>query len=165
MANNPYVNKVQKADGTVLMDISDTTASTGDVLAGSVFYSASGQRSVGALSTATQSTDGLMSSADKTKLDGIATGATANSISVASGTAAAGSWTSATPPTQTISVTGVTANSTIIVSIASTATQAQYEAAAAGKLLCTAQGAGTITLTCYGDKPTENIPISVLIME
>lgn len=82
----------------------------------------------------------------------------------ATGTLASGSWTSATPPTQTISVTGVTANNIIVVSIDSTATSAQFDAATAGKLLCTAQGAGTITVTCYGTEPTENIPLSVLIL-
>lgn len=86
------------------------------------------------------------------------------SATVASGTLAAGSWTSATPPTQTISVTGVTANNIIVVSIASTATSAQFDAAAAGKLLCTAQAANSITMTCYGTTPTENIPLSVLIL-
>ena len=49
MANNPYVNKVVKADGTTIMDISDTTAGTNDVLSGEVFYTASGARSVGSL--------------------------------------------------------------------------------------------------------------------
>ena len=90
--------------------------------------------------------------------------ATAGGSTVSSGTLAAGSWTSATPPTQTISVTGVTASNNIIVSIASTATSAQYAAAAAGQLLCTAQGAGEITVTCYGTEPTENIPLSVMIV-
>ena len=79
-------------------------------------------------------------------------------------TAASGSWSSATPPTQTISATGVTASNTIIVSLASTATQAQYEAAAGAGLLCTAQGAGEITVTCYGDEPSENIPLTVMIL-
>lgn len=83
---------------------------------------------------------------------------------VSSGTLAAGSWTSATPPTQTIPMTGVTASNNIIVSIASTATSAQYETAAAAKLLCTAQGAGEITVTCYGDEPTENVPLTVMIV-
>lgn len=88
----------------------------------------------------------------------------ADKPSVVNVTAAAGSWTSATPPTQTISVTGVTASNNIIVSIASTATSAEYAAAAAGQLLCTAQGAGEITMTCYGTEPTENVPLSVLIL-
>lgn len=79
-------------------------------------------------------------------------------------TLAAGSWTSATPPTQTVTATGVTSSNNIIVGLASTATSAQYAAAAAGQLLCTAQGTGEITVTCYGTEPTENIPLTVMIV-
>ena len=74
---NQYKNKVIYGDQT-LMDITDTTASSEDVLEGEVFYSANGARSVGTLGDATTSTHGLMSASDKTKLDGIAEGATAN---------------------------------------------------------------------------------------
>lgn len=42
MANNPYVNKVQKADGTVIIDISDTTATAESILAGYGAYGADG---------------------------------------------------------------------------------------------------------------------------
>lgn len=93
-----------------------------------------------------------------------AAGSKAVPSTVVNVTAASGSWSSATPPTQTIQVTGVTASNNIVVGIASTATAAQLEAASAGKILCTAQGSGTITLTALGDKPTENIPISVMIV-
>lgn len=78
--------------------------------------------------------------------------------------AAAGSWTSATPQTQTITATGVTASNNIIVSIASTATSEQIDAAASAKLLCTAQASNSITMTCYGTKPTVNIPLQVVIL-
>lgn len=54
MANNPYVNKVELADGTTLLDISDTTAQAGDVLQGEIFYTASGARSVGTALTGVQ---------------------------------------------------------------------------------------------------------------
>ena len=74
------------------------------------------------------------------------------------------SWTSATPPTQTVTATGVTASSNIVVGIASTTTSAQYDEACAAKLLCTAQGTDSITVTCYGDTPTGDIPISVVIL-
>ena len=62
------------------MDITDTTATSDEVLDGEVFYAASGTRSVGTLGDATQSSHGLMSSTDKTKLDNISVmqGATAN---------------------------------------------------------------------------------------
>lgn len=46
MASNPYVNKVEFGNQTV-MDISDTTAEESDVLSGKTFYKASGARSTG----------------------------------------------------------------------------------------------------------------------
>ena len=78
--------------------------------------------------------------------------------------AAAGSWTTATPPTQTIHVTnmGSLASSLIEVGLASTATSEEIDAAAAAKIMCTAQDIASITLTCYGTTPTINIPILVV---
>ena len=49
MANNPYVNKVQLADGTSLIDISDTTATASNVVAGSYFYLADGSKVQGTI--------------------------------------------------------------------------------------------------------------------
>ena len=71
------VNKVIYGNST-LMDVTDTTATSDKVLEGEVFYSANGARSVGTLGDATTNTHGLMSASDKSKLDGIAEGATAN---------------------------------------------------------------------------------------
>ena len=45
---NQYVNKVVQSDGTVLIDISDTTAIAADVVEGKNFYLASGQKVSGA---------------------------------------------------------------------------------------------------------------------
>ena len=70
MANNQYVNKVIYGD-TTIMDISDTSAEAEDVVQGATFYSRSGAPTTGTLGDATQSTHGLMSAADKTKLDGM----------------------------------------------------------------------------------------------
>lgn len=64
------VNKVQFGN-TTIMDITDTTANTNDVLDGEIFYTSGGVRSVGSLGDATQATHGLMSATDKTKLDNI----------------------------------------------------------------------------------------------
>lgn len=44
---NEYVNKVELADGTTLIDITDTSAQVEDVLPGKIFYAANGARSVG----------------------------------------------------------------------------------------------------------------------
>ena len=88
----------------------------------------------------------------------------ANAPTALSLTLAGSSWSSATPPTQTVTATGVTASNNIIVGLASTATSAQYDEAAAAKLVCTAQAANSITVTCYGTTPTGDIPISVLIV-
>lgn len=66
------INKVQFGSNT-LMDITDTTTETEDVIEGKVFYAKDGVRSVGSLSDATQSTHGLMSATDKAKLDRIST--------------------------------------------------------------------------------------------
>ena len=56
MANN----KVELSDGTTLMDITDTTASVENVTRGEVFYTRSGDRAVGTLGEATDSTLGLV---------------------------------------------------------------------------------------------------------
>lgn len=47
MANNPYVNKVQLADGTSLIDISDATATADKILQGFTAYGADGSKLTG----------------------------------------------------------------------------------------------------------------------
>ena len=61
-------NKVIYGDQTII-DITDTSATSSDVVEGNVFYAANGTRITGTLSDATQTTHGLMSAADKIKLD------------------------------------------------------------------------------------------------
>lgn len=71
-----YNNKVELSDGTVLMDLTSDTVTPGSMVQGTTAHDRSGAAITGSLGPATQSSDGLMSSADKTKLDGISDGFT-----------------------------------------------------------------------------------------
>ena len=53
MANNPYVNKVQLADGTVLMDISGDTVAASNMLSGILAHNKSGAQVTGNIPTIT----------------------------------------------------------------------------------------------------------------
>lgn len=66
-------------------------------------------------------------------------------------------------PTQTITVAGMTATSIAWVGLPETATAQQRDAARKAVMSPTAQGAGTITLTCDGAKPAIDIPIIVYL--
>lgn len=63
------VNKVVYG-GETIMDITDTTATPASMLTGTVAYGANGDRMVGSIGNATETTDGLMSAEDKAALDG-----------------------------------------------------------------------------------------------
>lgn len=79
-------------------------------------------------------------------------------------TLASGSWSSAAPPTQTVTATGVTSSNTVIVGLADNATTEQLESARDGGIRGTGQAADSLTFTAYGDTPEVNIPVSVVIM-
>ena len=163
MASNQNVNKVVYA-GTTLIDLTGDDVTAASVLSGKKFHLPSGAEAtgtmpnIGAISGILKG-DGAGNVSAATAGTDYATPPTALSLTLASG-----SWSSATPPTQTLTATGVTSSNHIVVGIASTITSAQYDAAAAAKLVCTAQGTNSITMTAFGDKPTENIPISVVIL-
>ena len=79
-------------------------------------------------------------------------------------TLTAAGWTGDSAPyTQTVTVTGLAADAHLIVGLAPTVTSEEMEAAAAAMLLATAQAAGSITISAFGDKPEAALPI--LIME
>lgn len=164
MANNPYVNKVQLGND-VLMDLTGDDVQASDVLSGKSFHLASGAPATGTLVPVLGiEVNGETKTPDSNGIVDIGNTGGSGSSTILSLTVAAGSWTSATPPTQTITATGVTATNNIAVGIAPDITAEQYEELAAAKIVCTAQAADSITLTCYGDKPTANIPISVMIV-
>ena len=74
----------------------------------------------------------------------------------ATGTLSSANWSS---NTQTINVTGVTASNNVIVAPAP-ASQSDYTAAG---IICSAQGAGTLTFTCQ-TTPSSNLTVNVLII-
>lgn len=69
----------------------------------------------------------------------------------------AASWSN---KSQTVNVTGVTANNTIIVSAA----PASIDEYGACGVVCTTQDAGTLTFTCK-NTPTNNLSVNVVILE
>lgn len=82
-------------------------------------------------------------------------------ISTTTATLTASGWTTSDDATtQTVSVTGVTATSVLLVSSAPANHTAWLEAG----VYCSAQGAGTLTFTC-ADTPEDSLTANVMIME
>lgn len=67
--------------------------------------------------------------------------------------------------TQTVSISAITANVDGDVGLAPTATADQVTAAASAMLLSTAQAAGSITITAFGEVPSVDIPIIVRVVK
>lgn len=82
-----------------------------------------------------------------------------DSTKILTGTLAAASWSS---KTQTVNVTGITANTKGVIGLLQSATSAQVEAAKAAGITATAIGNGTITFAC-DEVPSIDIPFGVLI--
>ena len=91
-----------------------------------------------------------MSSADKNKLNGIATGATKNTITQTTVTLSSSGWGS---NKQTVTVNGVTASNLVLVTVDSIKYGIQ----------CTGQSSNTLTFTC-DTVPTENVTVSVAVL-
>lgn len=74
-------------------------------------------------------------------------------------------WTGSSAPfTQNVTVTGLSATAKIFVGLADNATDAEYTAAAAAQLMCTAKAADQITITARGTKPAIALPIIVRVV-
>jgi hypothetical protein len=83
---------------------------------------------------------------------------------IVTATLTAAGWTgSAAPYSQTISVAGVTTTSVNEVFPGASFTASQLTALQSANLQDGGQAAGTITLLAYGDKPTIDIPVRVIV--
>lgn len=77
-------------------------------------------------------------------------------------TLAAANWSGSDPATQTVTVANMTANSHIVVGESSAITNEQYIQMALARILCTAQGAGTLTFSAFGSTPTVDLPVTII---
>mgnify|MGYP005763934077 CR=1 FL=1 len=95
-------------------------------------------------------------------LDALQEGLENGTITAVQVTAAASGW-SGSPPAQSLTVAGMTADSLYWVGLNSTATYAQRDAARKAVIAPTAQGTSSLTLTCDGVTPTVDLPILVFL--
>lgn len=98
----------------------------------------------------------------KQALDALKDGLDSGTITPVQVTAAASGW-SGSPPAQSLTVAGMTADSLYWVGLNSTATYAQRDAARKAVIAPTAQGTNSLTLTCDGAAPTVDLPILVFL--
>lgn len=98
----------------------------------------------------------------KQALDALQEGLESGTITPVQVTAAASGW-SGSPPAQTLTVAGMTADSLYWVGLNSTATYAQRDAARKAVIAPTGQGANSLTLTCDGAAPAVDLPILVFL--
>lgn len=95
-------------------------------------------------------------------LDALQEGLENGTITAVQVTAAASGW-SGSPPAQSLTVAGMTADSLYWVGLNSTATYAQRDAARKAVIAPTGQVANSLTLTCDGAAPAVDLPILVFL--
>lgn len=66
---------------------------------------------------------------------------------------------------QTVSLTGVTSSSIIIMGMATGATSEQVDTILIAKINALSVGNGTVTLVAYGETPAIDVPLSFVIMK
>lgn len=98
----------------------------------------------------------------KQALDALQEGLENGTITAVQVTASASGW-AGSPPSQSLTVAGMTADSLYWVGLNSTATYAQRDAARKAVIAPTAQGTNSLTLTCDGVTPTVDLPILVFL--
>lgn len=78
-----------------------------------------------------------------------------------SATLLSGRWSSGE---QTLQISGVTAESNGVIGLSQSVSDAEMEAAKNAELYVCEQGTGTITIAAYGETPTRDIPVVVILL-
>lgn len=78
-----------------------------------------------------------------------------------SATLLSGGWSSGE---QTLQISGVTAESNGVIGLSQSVSDAEMEAAKNAELYVCGQGTGTITIASYGETPTRDIPVVVILL-
>lgn len=73
-------------------------------------------------------------------------------------------WSDDSPYVQTISVEGLNADQNGIITIGQNITTEQLEDVVAADMRISDQTDGTLTVTAYGDKPTRDIPVTIILL-
>lgn len=75
------------------------------------------------------------------------------------------SWSGPSAPyTQTVAVSGVTANSIVLIDVADNVTSEQMDAYINAKIIGSGLAEGNMTLKAFGDKPSVAVPIKIMVM-
>ena len=78
-----------------------------------------------------------------------------------SATLLSGGWSSGE---QTLQISGVTAESNGVIGLSQSVSDAEMEVAKNAELYVCGQGTGTITIAAYGETPTRDIPVVVILL-
>ena len=73
-------------------------------------------------------------------------------------------WSENAPYSQTISVDGLTEEQNGIITIGQNITTEQIEDAVDADMRISSQADGSLTVTAYGDKPTRDIPVTIILL-
>lgn len=73
-------------------------------------------------------------------------------------------WSEDSPYSQTISIDGLTAEQNGMITIGQNITTEQLEDVVAADMRISGQVDGAFTVTAYGDKPTRDIPVTIILL-
>ena len=103
------------------------------------------------------------SNSNMKKID-TALGEKANLSVVISAVLSMSAWSENAPYSQTISVDGLTEEQNGIITIGQNITTEQIEDVVAADIRISSQADGSLTVTAYGDKPTRDIPVTIILL-